>query len=57
MVNSVWHMGISEDPGAEAVPGGNRPGMQAEFLAGLRVVSKWMVDKAKGWELGQAAGN
>ena len=56
MMNSIGHMVSLEALGAGAVLGGDRFGMQAEFLAGLRVVSKWVVVKIKGWELGRAAG-
>lgn len=56
MMNSVGHMVSLEALGAGAVLGGDRFGMQAELWAGLRVVSKWMVVKIKGWELGRAAG-
>ena len=37
---AYWHMVSSEALGAEAVLGGDRSLMQAEILAGLRVVSK-----------------
>lgn len=56
MMNSVGRMVSLETLEVGAVLGGDRFGMQAEFLVGLRVVSKWMVVKIKGWELGRAAG-
>lgn len=43
-------------PGGRSCPGRDRCGMQAEFLVGLRGVSKWLAVKVMEWELGQAAG-
>lgn len=56
MRTSIWHMVHLQALGAGTVPGRDKSRMQAELLAGLRVVNKWVVVKTKDWEFGQAAG-